>query len=136
MIGAMTVVAARRAGPRVWQGLALAVALAAPLLACRDPFAQIEQDKKRFAALSLTRPVGSPCFAGDSASVKRGRHPLGPTGGWSRTAAVDYARTLQRPDPPGQTGNALMHVLVGHEQVIAGYVRAATEGTLQVRTVR
>jgi hypothetical protein len=33
MIGAMAVVAARRAGPRVWQGLALAFALAAPLLA-------------------------------------------------------------------------------------------------------
>jgi len=62
MIGAMAVVAARRAGPRVWQGLALAIALAAPLLACRDPFAQIEQDKKRFPALSLTRPTPRPVF--------------------------------------------------------------------------
>ncbi len=134
MIGAMTVVAARRAGPRAWQGPALAVVLAAPLLACRDPHAQIEQDKNRFPALSLARPLGSPCFPGDSASVKRGRHPLGPTGGWSRTAEVDYARTLQHPDPSGQTRDAPTHVLVAHGQVIAGYVRAAAEGTLQVRT--
>jgi hypothetical protein len=134
MIGAMAIVAARRARLRKWLRLALAIALAAPLFACRDPYAQIEQDRKRFPALSLARPVGSACFAGDSASVARGRHPLGPTGGWSRTAEVDYARTLRRPDPPGQTGDATMYALVAHGQVIAGYVRTATEGTLQVRT--
>ena len=134
MIGAMTIIAARRAWPRVWRRLALAIALAAPLLACRDPYARIVEDKKRFPPLSLARPLGSPCFPGDTASVKRGWHPLGPTGGWSRTAEVDYARTLQGPNPPGQPGDASLHVLVAHERVIAGYVRAAAEETLQART--
>lgn len=111
-------------------------ACAAAVAGCSrvDPSVQIAADKARFPPLSAARPLGSPCSENDSASIKRGTHPLGPTGGWLATAVVDDARVLDASALPSFSGATVTAVLMAHESVIAGYMRVASEGVLRART--
>lgn len=99
-----------------------------------DPDVQIAADKARFPPLSATRPPGSDCSENDSAAIRRGSHPLGPTGGWLATAVVDDARVLDPSVTPSHHGTTATAVLMAHESVIAGYIRVASVGVLQART--
>lgn len=100
------------------------LALLAALAACNSA-GKIEADRKRFARLSASRPVGSVCSETDSASVTRAAaHPLGPQGGWFSQPEVDDQRTVA-----ASTG-----ALVMYRGLVKGYVRFDTPGILRARS--
>ncbi len=75
--------------------------------------------------ISPSRPVGAACHAGDSASVKRAAyHPLGPTGGWGRGAAMEAGREPKASE-------------MGLNRVggrLTGFVRVEEAGELRARS--
>lgn len=94
------------------------------LLAACNPAKQVEEDRRRFARLSATRPVGSACANDDSAAIQRARvHPFYPTGGWYGQNEVD----------PNATPRGATRGLVRHAGGLAGYLDIVEPGQLKVR---
>ena len=106
-------------------GIIFLVLLSLCLFSCEPASMTIERDRQKYAPISAERPLGTSCYPGDSASVKRRySHPLGPTGGWGIYAETDSNRQHD-------TARNEFLQIAGD---VAGYVQFPVSGRLTMRS--